>query len=94
MQRQRLSGGALKSGGYDSSQQLLELEFADGRIRHFRHVPAEVWRRLVASPNPGSFYEDRIAEEYPQSDAGRAGTGDDARRKLDDLFGSPPDGGQ
>jgi len=92
MQRQRLSGGTLKSGGYDSSEQLLELEFVDGRVRHFRHVPAEVWRRLVASPNPASFYEDRIAEEYPQSDAARAGIRDDARAKLDDLFG-PPDGG-
>ena len=94
MKRQRLSGGALKSGGYDSSQQLLELEFVDGRIRHFRHVPAEVWRRLVASPNPGSFYEDRITEEYPQSDAGRAGNDDEARGKLDDLFGPPPGGGR
>ncbi len=91
MQRQRLSGSALKSGGYDSSEQLLELEFVDGRIRHFRNVPTEVWRRLVASPNPGSFYEDRIAEEYPQADAGRAGTGGDARAKLDGLFGPGPE---
>jgi hypothetical protein len=92
MKRQRLAGGPLRSGGYDSRQQLLELEFVDGRIRQFRHVPEEVWRRLVASPNPGSFYEDRIAEEYPQADAGRAVDTGEARAKLDDLFGPPPSG--
>jgi hypothetical protein len=86
-----LSGGALKSGAYDSSERLLELEFVDGTVRHYRGVPAEVWQRLRAAPNPGSYFEDRIAEEYPQADAGRTGTRDDARARLDDLFGTPPD---
>lgn len=90
MQRQRLSGGRLKAGAYDAAEQLLELEFVDGRISHFHRVPPEIWRRLRAAPNPGTFYEDRVEEEYMRTDAGRT-TGatdpDAARTSLEKLFG-------
>jgi hypothetical protein len=50
-------------------------------------VPAEVWRRLISSPNPATYVEDRIEEEYPV-ERKRASGGDPARSRLDDLFGS------
>jgi hypothetical protein len=56
-------------------------------------VQTEVWRRFVASPNPASFYADRIEEEYPV-DTGRDTDDEDARAKLDSLFGSAPAGGR
>lgn len=90
MQRQRLSGGRLKSGAYDAARQLLELEFVDGRISHFHQVPPEVWRRLRAAPNPGTFYEDRVEEEYRRTDAGRSPGATDpeaTRAGLEKLFG-------
>ena len=90
MDRQPLKGGSrLRSAGFDTRAGELELEFADRSLRVYRGVPVEVWRRLLAAPNPGSYFEDRIEEEYPWS----AGTGTatpDARARLDDLFGSAP----
>lgn len=86
MERRPLRGGRLKAAGYDAREQRLEIDFVDGERRVFKAVPPEVWRRLVASPNPASFYADRIEEEYAV-ERGRAGTGADARTKLDGLFG-------
>lgn len=88
MQRRPISGGRLKSAGYDESAQRLEIEFTDRSVTVYQHVPAEVWRRLVASPNPAAYFDDRIADEYPRQ-AGDRGGGDDARKRLDDLFGPP-----
>lgn len=88
MNRQPLRGGKLKSAGYDRLAALLEVEFTDGALRHYRGVPEEVWRRLLSAPNPGSFFEDRIADEYPNQPA--ASTGDaQARARLDSLFDPP-----
>ncbi|MGE0801175.1 MAG: KTSC domain-containing protein [Lautropia sp.] len=76
----------LRSAHYDSASQELEIALHDGKLQTYRGVPAEVARRFFASPNPASFWEDRIREEYPVTST-RAGGGNDAARKLDDLFG-------
>ena len=88
MDRRTLRGGRLKSAGYDEREQLLEIEFVDGTMKTFGTVPAEIWRRLLSSPNPASFYEDRIEEEYPVR-TGRAAGPAGARARLDSLFGGP-----
>ena len=78
----------LRSAAYDAGQKVLEIDFNDGRRIRYLGVPPEVSRRFFASPNPASFWEDRIAEEYPL-ETGRAGDdANDAKRKLDDLFGN------
>ena len=89
MQRTPVRGGKLKSAGHDRRRLLLEVEFVDGAVRHYEGVPEEVWRRFLSAPNPGSFFEDRIADEYPNRPAS-AGTAPDARSQLDALFGPPP----
>jgi hypothetical protein len=50
-------------------------------------VPAEVFRRLCNAPNPTTYWEDRIAEEYPKALPRPAGAAPDAARKLSDLLG-------
>ena len=92
MERRPLRGGRLKAAGYDAREQRLEIDFADGERRIFKAVPAEVWRRLIAAPNPASFYADRIEEEYAFARA-RADGRDDAKSKLDSLFGPRRDEG-
>lgn len=87
MERRTLRGGRLKAAGYDAREQRLEIDFVDGERRIFKAVPAEVWSRFVAAPNPASFYADRIEEEYPVERA-RADTQANARSKLDSLFGA------
>lgn len=83
-----LRGGSLRSGTYDRREQRLELEFTDHSVRVFKGVPHEVWQRLLSAPNPGAYYDDRIADEYP-SQPGSPRQTPDARSKLDDLFGGP-----
>ncbi len=90
MERRPLRGGRLKAAAYDAREQRLEIDFVDGERRIFAAVPPEVWRRLIAAPNPASFYADRIEEEYVVARA-RADTGGDARSKLDALFGPDRD---
>lgn len=90
MERRTLHGGRLQAAGYDAREQRLEIDFVDGQRRIFKAVPAEVWRRFIAAPNPASFYADRIEEEYAVEQA-RAGTGGDARSRLDSLFGPARD---
>ncbi len=88
MEQKRLNSTLLKSAAYDGAQQRLELEYASGERRVFKAVPAEVYRRLIAAPNPAAYYEDRIAEEYAWEKAA-GGENAAARSKLDSLFGSP-----
>lgn len=89
IERRALKGGQLKAGSYDEAAQRLELEFADGSVRVYKSVPAEVWRRLLAAPNPASYHEDRIAEEYPV-ERGSVAASPDAKARLDALFTPPP----
>ena len=86
MQRKAIRAGRLKSAGHDERTGELEIEFNDGAVRVFKSVPVEVWRRLLASPNPASYFDDRIADEYP-SRPGSPDTPRDARARLDALFG-------
>jgi len=88
MERRTLRGGKLKAAAYDEREKRLEVEFADGSARAFKNVPAEVWRRLIAAPNPGSYFEDRIVEEYP-SEHGSSASDAQAKSRLDALFGPP-----
>ena len=67
MERKRVNSSRIRSAGYDSRQQLLEIEFSDGRIVSYRGVSAEVHRQFMNAPSPISFYEDKIAENYPET---------------------------
>jgi hypothetical protein len=86
MEERRLSGGRLRSARYDVRTQRLEITFTDHSVRIWQGVPDEVWRRLLAAPNAGVYFDDRIADEYPNQPGSPAATAD-ARRRLDDLFG-------
>jgi hypothetical protein len=44
-----------------------------------------VFRRLCSAPNAATYWEDRIAEEYPKGQPKRSGG--DAPKDLRDLFG-------
>ena len=91
MERRRITGGRLREAAYDGQAQLLEIVFVDGTQKTFKAVQPEVWRRLIASPNPASFYADRIEEEYAVV-SGRVAGDAQARARLDSLFGSGSSG--
>jgi hypothetical protein len=53
----------------------------------YKAVPYEVYRRLCAAPNPTTYWEDRIAEEYAKGNPMKASGTGDAAKNLSDLFG-------
>lgn len=88
IEHRMLHTAKLKSAGYDEKGRVLEIAFHNGELKAYRGVPQEVARRLFAAPNPASFWEDRIAEEYPVA-TGRVEGEPDPTAALKDLFGKP-----
>ncbi|MFO1318376.1 MAG: KTSC domain-containing protein [Burkholderiales bacterium] len=64
MERRRVNATKIRSVGYDPSARVLEVEFASGAILQYSGVSAEVHRRLMAAPSPGSYFEDNIEESF------------------------------
>ena len=64
MERTRVNSSKLRSVGYDEVTRTLEIEMSNGRVFQYSGVYPEVYRRLMAAPNPTSFYDDKIADEY------------------------------
>lgn len=84
--RAKLNGQKLAAATYDEAEQELVIEFYDKSSKRFKRVPREVYMRLSQAPNAQAYFEDRIAEEYPQERVANTPS-TQARKKLDDLFG-------
>ena len=67
MERKRVNSSRIRSAGYDPQNHTLEIEFSDGRIVSYRGVSPEVHRQFMSAPSAVSFYEDKIAENYPET---------------------------
>jgi hypothetical protein len=65
MERKRISSAKIRAIGYNARAQVLEVEFNDGRVLAYSGVSPEVHRRFMTAPSPVSFFEDKIAEDYP-----------------------------
>jgi hypothetical protein len=64
VERKRVNSSKLRSVGYDEKTRTLEVEMSTGQVYQYTGVYPEVHRRLMAAPNPTSFFDDKIAEEY------------------------------
>jgi hypothetical protein len=64
MQRKRVNSSKLRSVGYDEKSQVLEVELSNGQVTQYLNVYPEVFRQFMAAPNPTTFYDDKIAEDY------------------------------
>jgi hypothetical protein len=64
MDRKRVNSSKLRSVGYDEKSRTLEIEMSNGQVFQYVGVYPEVHRRLMAAPNPTTFFDDKIAEEY------------------------------
>jgi KTSC domain len=67
MDRKRINSSRIRAAGYDPKAQVLEVEFSDGKVVSYRGVSSEVHRQFVNAPSPVSFFEDKIAENYPET---------------------------
>ena len=64
MDRKRVNSSRIRAVGYDEKSMLMEIEFSNGQVYQYTKVYPEVYRRFMNAPNPTSFFEDKIEEEY------------------------------
>jgi hypothetical protein len=81
------SGGRIRKAEYDPVTRQLDLHWDNKSVLAYKHVPEEVYRRLCSAPNPATYWEDRIADEYPKGRPMTSSVDPDAAKKLGDLFG-------
>jgi hypothetical protein len=87
MPEKTFTSGRIRKAHYDTASQQLDLHWDNKSILAYKHVPAEVYRRLCSAPNPTTYWEDRIAEEYPKGTPMTSNASPDGAKKLSDLFG-------
>ena len=63
MERKRVNSSKLRSVGYDEDAHARSRDVERPGLPVRRRLP-EVYRRFMAAPNPTSFFDDKIAEEY------------------------------
>ena len=88
LQTKRFTSGRIIRADYDSTSGQLDLQWANQSVLAYKQVPQEVFRTLCNAPNPATYWEDRIAEEYPKATPTRSGPPSDAAAKFADLFGA------
>lgn len=63
MEMKRLNASGLKAAGYDERNRKLVVETTAGTFE-YTNVSPEVYRRLMSSPTPASYYREAIEEEF------------------------------
>ena len=81
------TSGRIRKAVYDTASRQLDLHWDNKSVLGYKEVPAEVFRRLCSAPNPATYWEDRIAEEYPKAQPMKSAPGPAAPKDLGDLFG-------
>jgi hypothetical protein len=81
------TSGRIRKAHYETESRQLDLHLDNKSITAYKHVPEEVYRRLCSAPNPATYWEDRIAEEYPKGRPMTSTADPEAGKKLSDLFG-------
>ena len=84
------TSGRIRKAEYDPASRQLDLHWDNQEVLVYKQVPEEVFRRLCSAPNPATYWEDRIAEEYPKGPTRRSGASPGGK-SLGDLFGEAED---
>jgi hypothetical protein len=63
MEMKRLNASGLKAAGYDERERKLVVETTTGTFE-YSNISPEMYRRLMNSPTPASYYKEEIAEEF------------------------------
>ena len=58
----RLNATGLRAAGYDERNRKLVVETTNGTYE-YANVAPEVYRRLMSSPSPASYYRETIEED-------------------------------
>jgi hypothetical protein len=63
--RENVRSSNLKSVGYDSENEILEIEFKSGGIYQYSKVPEVVYSKLMSSSSHGKYFHKMIRDKYP-----------------------------
>ena len=63
MEMKRLNGQGLKAAGYEERDRRLVVETSTGTFE-YANVSPEIYRRLMTSPTPSSYYKEVIEEDF------------------------------
>ena len=66
MERKKVNSTHVRSIGYDTKDQTLEIEFFSGSVMQYSRVSSEIHRRLMASTAMKSFIEDNIQDNFSE----------------------------
>jgi len=64
MHREQVSSSNIKSIGYESNSQTLEVEFRDGGIYQYFNVASNTYEKLISAQSIGSFFHKYIKNNY------------------------------
>jgi len=64
MHREQVSSSNIKSIGYESNSETLEIEFRDGGIYQYFNVTSNIYEELISASSIGSFFHKYIKENY------------------------------
>lgn len=64
MERSRVDSSSIASVGYDAGTFTLEVEFHNGRVYRYSHVPAAAYRLLMQASSLGSFMNKFIRPRF------------------------------
>jgi hypothetical protein len=67
MERQFVKSSNLTSVGYESRNQILEIEFNDGSIYQYSNVPQNEYQGLISAASHGKYFHAHIKGHYPDS---------------------------
>ena len=73
MHRLSVQSTTLVSVAYSSDRTLLELEFRDGTLHRFFHVPLSCFQQLLASDSKGGYFNSNIRNHFPHQRVGPDG---------------------
>lgn len=63
MERRSVESSNLKSVGYDSAKQILEIEFKDSVYQYFS-VPESVFQNLMSAGSKGSYLHSHVKGKF------------------------------
>ena len=64
MARAPVTSSVIAAMGYDPQFQWLEVELKTGTLYLYREVPAHIHQAFMAALSKGSFYNQRIRDDY------------------------------
>ena len=63
MEMKRLNATGLRAAGYDERNRKMVVETTSGTFE-YENVSPEIYRRLMNSPSPASYYRETIEEDF------------------------------